>query len=136
MVTPFINFSGLCNCAIEFYEKIFNITDKKVLKFKDMPKSPNFIIEDKFKDYILHAEMILNGTKVWLSDTTGDITKGDMVSLSIDYNTIDEVKNVFDYLKEDGEILIELAPTFYSPMFGTVKDKFGIIWHIICNESR
>jgi len=33
-----------------------------------------------------------------------------------------------DKLKVDGEILQELAPAGWSPLYGMLKDRFGITW--------
>jgi len=43
----------------------------------------------------------------------------------------EEVIDTFNKLKEDGEVLMELSQQFFSPMYGWVKDKFGIGWQII-----
>jgi PhnB protein len=43
----------------------------------------------------------------------------------------EEVKRIFDELKVDGEVLVELQQTFFSELYGMVEDKFGIIWQIL-----
>lgn len=48
------------------------------------------------------------------------------VSVSGDYNT--EITTYWDKLKIDGEILHDLAPSGWSPLYGMLKDKFGITW--------
>lgn len=132
MITPFINFAGRCSEALAFYEKALNGQDKRVMYYKDAPPNPDFPIPDHMKDYVLHAEMTICGTKVSFSDTQQDVVPGDIISLAINYPTADEVKDAFNRLKEDGEVLMELSPQFFSPMYGWVKDKFGIGWQIIC----
>lgn len=132
MVTPFINFSGRCNEAIDFYEKIFNGQDKRIMRFKDAPSNPDFPVLEEMKNYILHAEMVICGTKVSFSDTQPEVVPGNMISLAVDFPTEADVRDAFDKLKEGGEVLMELCPQFYSPLYGWVKDKFGIGWQIIC----
>lgn len=132
MITPFINFSGRCNEAIDFYEKVFNGQNKNIMRFKDAPPNPDFPISEEMKDYILYAEMIICGTKVSFSDTQQGVVPGNMISLAVNFSTEDEVRDVFNKLKEDGEVLMELSPQFFSSMYGWVKDKFGIGWQIIC----
>lgn len=134
MITPFINFSGRCNEAITFYERVFNGQDKRIMRYKDAPPNPDFPIPDSMKEYVLHAEMTICGTKVSFSDTQQGIIPGNMISLAINFPTVDEVQDTFHKLKEEGEILMELSPQFFSPMYGWVKDKFGISWQIICQE--
>lgn len=132
MLTPFINFSGRCKEAITFYEKVFDGQDKRIMHFMDAPPHPDYPIPENMKEYVMHAEMLISGTKVSFSDTQEEIVPGNMISLAINYPTVDLVKNIFDKLKEDGEVLMELSPQFFSPMYGWVKDKFGIGWQIIC----
>jgi uncharacterized glyoxalase superfamily protein PhnB len=55
-----------------------------------------------------------------------------MISLAADFATADEVVQTFHQLKEGGEVLMELSPQFFSPMYGWVKDKFSVSWQLIC----
>lgn len=132
MIIPFINFAGKAGEAIAFYETVFEVKDKKVHLFKEMPEEMKQHFSRDTDHYVMHAEMVINGTQVWIGDTTQGINPGDMVSLSVTLSWQKEVREVFDKLKEGGEVYMELQPTFYSPLFGTVKDKFGVIWHLIC----
>ncbi|KJS84438.1 MAG: hypothetical protein JM58_10815 [Peptococcaceae bacterium BICA1-8] len=132
MITPFINFSGRCNEAIAFYEKVFNGQDKRIMRFIDAPPNPDYPIPEYMKEYVLHAEMTISDTKISFSDTQQGVVPGNMISLAVNFPSEDEVKDTFNKLKEDGEVLMELSPQFFSPMYGWVKDKFGIGWQIIC----
>ncbi|ULQ59297.1 VOC family protein [Brucepastera parasyntrophica] len=126
MVVPFLNYHGQCEEAIGFYEKIFTITNKKVQKFGDMPGVP-----ENMKNYILHAELELNGQPFWFGDSPGEVTEGTMITISVTYQDPEKVTEVFNTLLEGGSVLIELSPKPYSPMHGCVKDKFGIGWQIL-----
>lgn len=132
MVTPFINFSGRCNEAIDFYERVFNGQDKRIMRFKDAPPNSDFPVPEEMKDYSLHAEMVIDGTKVSFSDTQRGVVPGNMISLAVNFPTEVYVRETFNKLKEGGEALMELAPQFFSSMYGWVKDKFGIGWQVIC----
>lgn len=132
MIIPFINFAGQAGEAIAFYETVFNITDKKVSLFKDMPAEMKVHFSSETDHYVMHAQMNINGSQVWIGDTVQEISPGDMISLSVPLSSEEEVRKVFDLLKVGGTIHMELTPTFYSPLFGTVEDKFGVIWHLIC----
>jgi len=131
MITPFFNFAGQANEAMKFYENIFHGQDKRILRYSDVPKSPDFPYTDDMKDYVLHAEMTISGTKVSFSDTQSEVVKMGMISLAVDYKTQEEVRDAYAKLIEGGEVLMELAPTFFSSLFGWVLDKFGISWQLI-----
>jgi PhnB protein len=132
MVEPYLNLQGKSNEAIEFYEKVFNGQGKAIMRFKDAPPNPDFPVADELKDLVLHAEMIINGTKFHFSDTQQNVVPGNMISFAVTFTAAEEVKDVFNQLAAGGEILMELAPTFFSPMYGWVKDKFGVGWQLIC----
>lgn len=132
MIIPFIIFAGQAGEAIAFYETVFDVKDKKVHLFKDMPEDMKRHFSRDTDHYVMHGEMVINGTQVWMGDTAEGITPGDMVSISVPLPSPEEVRETFNKLKAGGEVCMELEPTFYSPLFGTVKDKFGVIWHLIC----
>lgn len=135
MIIPFINFAGEAGDAIAFYETVFEIRDKQVFYFKDMPEEMKQHFSRDTDNYVKHSEMSICGSLVWMGDTTEGVTSGDMITLSVPFATTNEVRTAFDKLKEGGEVLMELAQTCYSPLFGTVKDRFGVIWHLICQPS-
>ncbi len=132
MIIPFLNFAGQAGEAIALYETIFEIKNKKVAYFRDMPAEMKSHFPKETENYVMHAEMTINNSEVWIGDTIQGITVGDMVSLSVPFSSQEELRKAFDKLKTGGKIHMELAPTFYSPLFGTIQDKFGVIWHLIC----
>lgn len=132
MIIPFITFAGEAAEAIAFYESVFEVADKKVFYYRDMPEDMERHFSRDTDGYVMHSEMTVNGTRIWICDTVQDVARGDMVTLSVPLASREDVRRVFDKLKEDGTVLMELAETFYSPLCGDVKDKFGVIWHLIC----
>lgn len=131
MVTPYLNFAGQAGEAIEFYEKVFHGQYKHVMRYGDAPPDPEFPIREEDKELVLHAEMTISGTKINFSDTQDTVSEGSMISLAVDFLTEDEVREAFDQLKEGGEVLMELAPQFFSPLYGWVIDKYGVSWQVI-----
>ena len=132
MIIPFINFKELAGEAIAFYETVFEVKNKQVSYYHDIPDH----LKEHFPDYtmnnVLHAEMILNGSPIWISDTTEEVVDGELVTLAIPFTSEEDVLNAFNKLKIDGTVLMEPERTDYSPFLGMVKDKFGVIWHLIC----
>lgn len=132
MIIPFINFAGKAGAAIAFYETVFEVKDKRVMYYKDMPADLKPHFPPETENYVLHSEMSINGTKVWIGDSSEGVTPGDMVSLAVSLSSKEDVQKTFDLLQAGGIVLMDPIPTFYSPMFGAVKDKFGVVWHLIC----
>ena len=42
-----------------------------------------------------------------------------------------EAQRLFSGLSEGGQVRMPLGKTFFSPAFGMVADKFGILWMVI-----
>lgn|GEM_PF-276732 len=135
MVEPFLNLNGKCNEAIDFYEKVFDGQKKTIMRYKEAPPNPYYPIPDELKDLILYAEMNIKGTNVHFSDTQQNVVPGNMISMAITLASVEEVTSTFNQLKVEGEILMELEPNFFSPMYGWVKDKYGVGWQLICQRS-
>jgi PhnB protein len=43
---------------------------------------------------------------------------------------IDEARRMFGKLAEGGIVTMDLQETFWSPLYGSLTDKFGIEWQI------
>lgn len=134
MIIPFLNFQGKCGEAIAFYEEIFEVSDKRVMLYSDLPENPNNPMPADMGHYVLHAELTIAGARVWMGDTSDGVEFGDAVSLAVPFPTVEDVEDVFNKLLDGGGILIPLGKTFYSPMFGAVRDRFGVIWHLVCMQ--
>ena len=131
MIEPYIYFNGNAKQAIDFYERIFKGEDKQIMYYKDVPENPEFKIPDSMRERVLHSEMTISSTKVHFSDAQNEMTPGNNISFAMQFDTPQEVRDKFNALKDGGEILMELAPQFFSPMYGWVRDKFGISWQLI-----
>lgn len=134
MIIPFINFAGQAEEAIAFYETVFDVQNKQLLFYKDMPADIKQHFPPETYHYVLHAEMTVNGTLVWIGDSSQGVTPGNMVSIAVPLVSKETVQKTFDKLKAGGMVLMELSPTFYSQLSGMVKDKFGVVWHLVVNN--
>ncbi len=131
MISPAIHFPGTCNEAMNFYEEVFEATDKYIEYFHNAPSNPGFSITEDMKDLVMHASMTICGTPVNFSDTQDQVSAGNMICLNVFLPTADQVCRAYDKLKEGGKIVVELGPQFFSPMYGSIEDRYGIKWQII-----
>lgn len=131
MISPAIHFPGNCAEAIEFYEKVFGATDKYVDYYRDAPLDSGIPNTEKTRNLVMHAGMTICGTHVNMCDTEDKIIAGNMFILNVFFDSADEVIGAFNMLKEDGKVFVELGPQFFSPMYGSVEDCFGVRWQLI-----
>lgn len=133
MISPAIHFQGNCRLAIEFYEQAFNATDKFIDYYRSAPVNPGFDITEDMKDLVMHAGLTICGTLVNFSDTQDKTFAGNMICLNVFFRAPEEVSRAYEKLKEGGKVIVELGPQFFSPMYGSLEDRFGVKWQLICS---
>jgi PhnB protein len=137
MLVPAIHFpGGTCNEAIAFYQKVLNATVISVTHEHDAPPDSETgkSAADETRNHIIHAELIISGTRVNMADGADDVSPGSMFLFNIFLGSADEVSAVFHQLREGGAVLTELGPQFWTPLYGAVEDRFGIKWQLMANS--
>ncbi|MDP4182716.1 MAG: VOC family protein [Bacillota bacterium] len=131
-IDVYINFNGDCRQAVSYYANVFGLEEPKFMTFGDAPTDPSYPISEETKGLIMHANLKINGTNLMFSDVPNGMpfVKGNNISLVINSKNIDEIKSLFNKLKEGGSVKMELQETFWSKCYGYVTDKFGIQWQL------
>jgi PhnB protein len=126
----YMNFDGNCRDAVEFYTEVFKTEQPKIMTFGDMPPNEEYPLPEEAKNLIMHTRLNMCGSVVMFSDIFPGMTfvQGTNITLAIVSDDLDEIKSLFNQLKEDGTVGMELQETFWSTCYGSVKDKFGIEW--------
>lgn len=137
MIEPYLSFHGNAAKAIHFYEKVFDCNDTKIIKFSEIPPNPNHPVTEENKDWIAFCQLTICGTRLSISDSGGNKKEqpGDMISLMIRLEDMDQTKEIYQRLIEHSEILMELQPQFFAQLYAKVKDQFGIEWQLICEKK-
>ena len=137
-VCAYINFDGNCREAVEFYKQVFGTEDPEIMTFGEAPPDPEFPIQDEHKHLVMHTGLNIFSTTVMFSDLLPgeSLVKGNNISLAVMMQNIDDIKPIFDKLKEGGSVEMELQETFFSKYYGSLKDKFGIIWQIMHDDGE
>lgn len=132
MIAPAIHFPGNCSEAIALYQKAFNITIDSIEYFRDAPVDSSMSISEDEQNKVMHAELTICGSRVNMSDSKPDeIIAGNIIVLNVFFDSGDDVCKAFNILKENGKIYVELGPQFFSSMYGSLEDRFGIRWQLI-----
>ena len=130
-ISPYVMFNGNCADAIAFYEKVFDVK-MEIMRYKDAPPDGGYEPPKGTEDYIMHAQFDIDGETIMMADMPPDeaVKIGDNITIMLEFDSADSAKAAFDALKEGGEISMELQETFWSKLFGSLTDKFGISWNI------
>ena len=129
----FINFNGNCREAVAFYAKVFESEVQNLMTYGETPPDANYPVPEADKDKIMYAGIQIGGITVMFMDMPSDslCVVGSNINPTISVDSQDEVKRLFNGLKEGGNVYMDLQKTFFSELYGMVEDKYGVIWQIL-----
>ena len=131
-IQPYLFFEGRCEEAAEFYRKALGAEVTMVMRFKDSPVPPEpGMVPPGSGDKVMHMSLRVGGTTLLASDGRcqgrGSF-QGFALSLSVANDA--EADRLFAALADGGQVQMPLAKTFFSPRFGMVADRFGVVWMV------
>jgi PhnB protein len=124
---PYLSFAGNAREAMTFYAEVFGATDLEFNVYGDMP--PGTPDMGMGPDKIMHAQFTLGSVPLMGSDAPG-VGGGSDISVFHGATSKEAAKAVFDRLADGAEVTMPFGPTFWAPVFGMLKDRFGISWMI------
>lgn len=134
-IAPYLFFEGRCEEAVTFYKGALGAEVVMLMRFGEapVPADPGACAggAPPPADKIMHGELLIAGSRVMVSDgmASGNPQfKG--VALSHTAPDADAAGRTFAALAEGGTVVMPLGPTFFSPAFGMVNDRFGVCWMI------
>jgi PhnB protein len=126
---PYVHFQGQCAEALAFYADVFGGTGLQMMGYAQAPEAPPVWKESA---RIMHGQVTLDDGTFMASDyppgVEGDAQKGFSVMQTAPDAATAQAR--FDRLAEGGVVIDPFKPTFFSPGFGMVRDKFGTHWII------
>ena len=136
IIQPYVFFDGKCEEAIEFYKKALGADVNMLMRFKDSPEPPPPGCGPVDGNKIMHAQFQVGETVVMASDgrATGN-PKFEGFALSLSMPKEADVEKAFHALATGGTVEMPLAKTFFSALFGMVKDKFGVFWMVLVTPN-
>lgn len=137
MIEVYLNLNGNAKEAADYYARVFEAGVPDIMYYSDMPKEENIDIPEGSRDLVMHGAVNTFAGLIMLADNEPGvvITPNQGVWLTLSHKDLDRLRRVFDALAGDGEALMPLEPSFFSPLYGQVKDKFGFYWHIMSWEE-
>jgi PhnB protein len=106
MIKPYLMFNRECDEAFKLYQKAFN-----------------------GEMVAIHAELKITESGYILgSDYRQDLQSDGKVCISVELNSEESASKAWNVLKDNGTVHMDLQPTFFAKLHGSVKDKFGVTW--------
>ena len=129
-IQPYLFFDGRCDEAIEFYRRALGAEIAMRMYFRENPEPathPPGISGDK----VMHAELRIGETTLLVSDGRcqgAPSFQGFSLSLMVPDEA--DAGRLFAALADGGQVQMPLTRTFFSPRFGMVADRFGVLWMV------
>jgi uncharacterized glyoxalase superfamily protein PhnB/uncharacterized protein YndB with AHSA1/START domain len=143
-VCTYLNFPGNTEEAFTFYQSVFktDFSGKGIQRFGDIPANEDHPpVAEVVKKMILHVELPITGNHVLMGTDAPkemgfNLTSGNNMHISIEPETREEAKRIFDELSSGGTISMPLQDMFFGAYYGSFTDKYGISWMINYNNNN
>ncbi|WP_341395067.1 VOC family protein [Arthrobacter sp. G119Y2] len=125
--TPHLNFRGEAREALEFYTSVFG-GQLLVISNQDAGSTERPEEADQVKFGQVTG---VNGFRVMAYDVPASVPldRGDKpFFVSVRADSEQEVSELWDRLAEGSTIMADLAPSAFSPAYGMLADRFGVVW--------
>jgi PhnB protein len=132
IIQPYLFFNGRCEEALAFYQQALGAKLEMLMRFRESPDPmPSGMLPPGFEDKVMHASLRIGETVVMASDgCRPGAAAFQGVTLSVGTKTADEARRVFAALADGGQVEMPVDKTFWSPAFGTLRDRFGVSWMV------
>jgi len=128
-LAPYLQFSGQCEEAFRFYEKVLNGKITYLGSYGDSPMADQ--VAPEWAKKIMNVTLEFANQRLHGCDAPPD-RQGPMrgFALSLETTSVAESEKLFQTLAEGGAVTMPLQQTFWSPRFGMFDDKYGVSWMI------
>jgi PhnB protein len=89
------------------------------------------MLQPGFEKKVMHASFRVRGIRLMASDGCDDKSKFEGFRLALAVPTEVDARRAFDALAAGGSVEMPLGPTFWSPCYGMVTDRFGVGWMVM-----
>ena len=131
-VEPYLFFAGRCEEALKFYGQAIGAKVDMLMHFNESPEPLDpVMVMPGWESKVMHASFRVGDARIMASDGHGkQDPKFNGFGLSINLTDTAQADKYFAALSDGGEVRMPLAKTFFSPRFGMVLDRFGVLWMI------
>ena len=133
---PYVFFNGDAEAAAGFYRDALGAEITMLMRYRDCPETPDPAhMQPGNADKIMHMSLRIGSTGdtvlMGADDCSGSSRGFAGFSLSLSVADAAEAEKAFAALADGGSVCVPLAPTFFSPAFGMLTDRFGVSWMIV-----
>ncbi len=133
MITVYLNFPGNTREALLYYQQAFDAKDPYVMGYADMPKEDQQSAGSGMKDLVIYSALMTYAGELQMSDDLPELgfTPNGAYWISVTHDDADALRRTFEFFAKDGEVIMPMEPTFFSPLYGQAKDRYGYHWMLM-----
>ena len=137
-LNPYLNFSGNAEAAFRFYQSVFG-GELTLMKMDTAPNAESLTPEER--NLTMHVSLPIGDGQFLMSsdclESQGQrLQFGNNNYISLSPDSRDEADRIFAGLSSGGEVEMPMADMFWGDYFGSFKDKFGIYWMVVYDNSK
>ncbi len=129
----YLNFAGNTEEAFEFYKSVFGGEFASVVRFKDMPME-GVEVPKADEDKIMHTALPLGESLLMASDALESmgqqVVQGNNNYVMVNPDSKEECNRIWNGLSQGADIEMPIADQPWGDYFGSLKDKFGVMWMV------
>ena len=137
-IYPYLNLNGTSEEALKFYKSVFGGEFSSMMRYKEMPGADK--IPENERNRIMHGSLPLGNSSLMASDILESmdqkVTVGNGIYLMIVPDSEEEAYRLFKGLSAGGKVEMALEKMFWGDLYGTLTDKFGVMWMIDCSYEK
>lgn len=125
--TTHLNFRGDARAALEFYRSVFG-GEIALVSYRDAGNVP----DPAEADQIMWGQVAGdNGFRVMAYDVPSRMSwqpGENAYFVSVRGSSADEITSYWKGLSDGATVVKDLAPAAWAPLYGMLKDRFGVVW--------
>ena len=139
--STYLNFPRSTEAAFAFYKTVFRSEYAgPIHRFDSVPPNPEQPLADADKNLVMHVELPILGGHILMGtdapESMGFNCKpGTNIYINLEPDTREEADRLFSALSEGGKVEMALTDMFWGDYFGSLADKYGVLWMINCTAK-
>lgn len=128
-LTPYLNFDGNCEEALNYYKDILGGTVDILARYDNSA----IVVTENFKNKVLHGRLTFGDLELFASDIFSEGHTGKNrrnIALSLEVPDVENGKKLFSRLAEAGKVGVPFEKQYWGGWHGNVTDKYGTRWMV------
>lgn len=133
-LSPYLNFDGNCQEAMEYYQTVFG-GELEIHPFSEYPDMPG---AKGMGDKVMHAMLTADGVVFMASDIVpgANVVFGDSFQMSLSGDDKAKLTDYFSQLSEGGKVNLPLEKQVWGDTFGMLDDRYKVKWMVNITEPK